>query len=136
MIYYIKTKPLFVGAGLLGPALASAARAAEAWIRLERVDQLQEIIRTQNTLKLETGAVFGSPYLVRFDPAKDGEANRKAFAAAKFGGASSHEAVGRKIYDMQVHITKSPMLADHLEVDGVARRTAHLGYGKLCSGHF
>jgi hypothetical protein len=102
---------------------------------LKRIHQLQESVSAQDTLELETRAIIRGPDQVCFDSPDDGQTDRNPLTAIKIGHTPRHEAMGGKVHDMEVEIIQPAMLPDDSEVHGMARRTAHFGYGQLGSDH-
>jgi len=116
---------------LLGVILELLARTAQTRIGLKRIDHPHEIIKPDDPFKLKAGAAFGGPDQVSLDPSDLGQADDDTFAAAELKLAFDHEAVRRNIDNVQVHIAKAAVFADHFVVYRVTRRAAHVGYRQL-----
>ncbi len=121
-----KTLLLSIDAALLSQGRNSAVP-AEAWIGLERVDDGDKIIQTDDALKLEARAVIACPDHVSFDAPDNREPYDYAVTPVQLFSIIDHKAMRRDIADVEVHIAMRKMLDDNRKVDRVARCTAHIG---------
>ncbi|WP_205525316.1 hypothetical protein [Novosphingobium sp. THN1] len=94
---------------------------------LHGADQLVEIIKSDDSFELETGAIAVGPHEEGLDASDDREPHRNAFAPAKITAASGHEPGCRDIREVKHDIAARAMLADDRQIHGVPGRTTQVG---------
>jgi hypothetical protein len=110
-----------------------SARTAKAWVGLQLVDDRDEIIKPDDPFELETGAVVARPDDIGLDPAHHRQADNDTVAAVELPGIVDHEAMRRKVANVQMHVAVHKMLDDGRNVDRVARSAPQIGYTQISS---
>jgi len=108
-------------------------RFAQAGIGLQRVDHRQEVIGPNDPLKLESGAIFGHPDEVGFDPTDLGQTDNHTFTPVEANIAKDHEALSRDVDNVQMDVATAAVLGNDRIINRMPRGSAEVGYRQLCS---
>jgi len=103
-------------------------RLAKPRVGLQRIDDLKEIVETDDTLELEAGAVVTDPDGIRFNPSDYRKPDNNAVAAGEIMCVVNHEAMSGQVADVQVHVAMLVMFRNDRKIDRMTRRTPHIRY--------
>jgi len=116
-----------------GQAKAGLSLATQARIRLELVDDRDEIVHADDSFKLEASAIVAGPDDIGLDPTDYGHADNDAIAALQLVGIVDHETMRGQIADVQMQIAMHEVLDDRGKIDRMPRCTPQVGYAEISS---
>lgn len=116
-----------------GDLLRASALAAQTWIGLQLVDDGDEVVEPDDPFELKACARIAGPDDIRLNTADDWKADDNAIAAFQMCGIVDHEAMRRKIADMQMHVALREMLDYGRKIDRMSGSAPQVGNTEISS---
>ena len=113
----------------------ASATSTKARIGLQLVNDRDEIIKPDDSFKLEPRSRVPCPDNISLNAAHDRQADNDPIAALKIAGIIDHEAMCRQIADVQMQVAMHKVLDDRRIFNRMARGAPHIGYAEISSAN-